>query len=1110
MALRVHTSNRLEVLARSLAETLRAPLASPLATDIVVVHSRGMEQWLAQEIARHLGVCMNVRFPFPGAIVEELLTAACPSLPGPEEDPRVAAWRIYAALPDLLETPAFSDLRLYLAGDSTGRKRYELAGQIARVFRQYPVYRPDMILAWQRGEEGSGPERWQARLWRTLCGGGAAPTLAERLQAFFRLMAGPPGHREGFPGRLAVFGMSRLPPAFVQVFAAAAAVTDVHLFVLNPCREYWLEIRSGREIERVMERVREASDAEADPEDLYLTEGNRLLAAWGKAGRAVLQQVMQTVHAEEESFVDPGEKTLLAAIQRDILLLRDRTRAGEGPGFVQPEDRSLQVHACHGPLREIEVLHDQLLALFEADPDLRPGQILVMAPDMAAYAPLVDAVFGRIGEGDGQEIAIPYCIADRHEGTNQAILRAFLFLLRLDEDRFAASQILSLLDIPAVHRRFGLEEKDLPLIREWVAAVRIEWGRDGGHKARLGLPETTEHTWLAGLDRLLLACAMPDEGGLFAGILPGPDMEGDAARVLGRFVTFVQTLVSVANRLEGRRPARAWTRFGMDILEECFFFGGSEDAEETGRAIRSALAGLARTCAAAGVGEPLAPDAVRAFLSEALARQTTPAGFLGGGVTFCALQPMRTIPRDVICLVGMNGDAFPRQARPPDFDLLSRQPRPGDPSVRDDDRHLFLETLCAARKTLWISYCGQNIRDNSPRPPSVVVSELLEYVETSYVLAPPPPSPAGLPGDAPPASVPDDATAQALRERLMTVHRLQAFNAAYFRGDGRLFSYRADALAAARRLREGPPDRPRPFLETPLAGTNPGETVLLPDLLQFFRHPARWFLRRRLGIFFQDAEPRAYDAEPFELAGLDRYRLDEDLLAALQRGEAPEAFAARFQAAGLLPHGIQGKVQLAERVRLLRDLALQARRCAGHGQERSLPLRVPLSGTVLEGQLDRLYPAGQVLLHPGRIRWRHLLSAWIRHLCLLSGNPGDGAEATYLIGENGSWRFGTVEEPKALLEEYIGIYLKGFVDILPFFPETSGAYAESLSQGGRQEDALGRARGVWYGNDYQAGEGTDPWNQTCWRGRDPLAGAFSVLARAVYDPLPACRRDAPA
>ena len=171
---------------------------------------------------------------------------------------------------------------------------------------------------------------------------------------------------------------------------------------------------------------------------------------------------------------------------------------------------------------------------------------------------------------------------------------------------------------------------------------------------------------------------------------------------------------------------------------------------------------------------------------------------------------------------------------------------------------------------------------------------------------------------------------------------------------------------------------------------------------------------------------------------------------------------------------------------------------------------MPLSGTVLEGQLDRLYPAGQVLLHPGRIRWRHLLSAWIRHLCLLSGNPGDGAEATYLIGENGSWRFGTVEEPKALLEEYIGIYLKGFVDILPFFPETSGAYTESLSQGGRQEDALGRARGVWYGNDYQAGEGTDPWNQTCWRGRDPLAGAFSVLARAVYDPLPACRKDAPA
>ena len=57
----------------------------------------------------------------------------------------------------------------------------------------------------------------------------------------------------------------------------------------------------------------------------------------------------------------------------------------------------MQVHSCHGPARQIDVLREVLLGLLQDDSTLEPRDILVMCPDIDTYAPLIVAGFG-LGE----------------------------------------------------------------------------------------------------------------------------------------------------------------------------------------------------------------------------------------------------------------------------------------------------------------------------------------------------------------------------------------------------------------------------------------------------------------------------------------------------------------------------------------------------------------------------------------------------------------------------------------------------------------------------------------------------------------------------------------
>jgi exodeoxyribonuclease V gamma subunit len=682
----VHRSNRMEELARALSEVVREPSGSAFDPELIVVQSKGIERWLGLELSRSLGVWANARFPFPRAFIDELLDLLLGDAgQGSARWTREAlTWSIAKALPELAPRPGFSLVARYLADDPHGRLRFQLARRLAHVFDQYAVYRPELVLGWENAVE-AGRDDWQAVLWREIVRASGSQHLAARASEFFRRFGSLSELPPGFPRRLSVFGLSTLPPMYLRLLSAISQRIDLHLFWLDPARDYWGQIRSKREIARA---TRDSGELASE---LHLTEGNPLLASLGRVGRdfhQLLEATVDYVDGGIARYVDPGTDSLLTALQSDVLNLVLR---GSGPDAAPPleisaADRSIEIHSCHGPMREIEILRDRLLAMFDEDPTLQPHDVVVMMPDVDRYAPLIDAVFGV---EPGSALYVPYRIADRSERADSEVAAALMALMDILSGRMKASELLDLLQLESVRARFGIAAEEIPRIQRWVHESGVRWGADAEHRRAVGQPALAENTWRFGLTRLLLGWAMPGQGRLlFEGVLPYDDVEGDAAESIGRLSELVETLIAHRQRASRPRLVGEWKRALGELLTDAVC-----ETEKTGwelRRIRELLADLARDAELAGFEQPVSLEVMAELCRERLESERTSHQFMTGGVTFCALLPMRSIPFKVVCLVGISDQDFPRRDRASAFDLVAQHRELGDRSLRDEDRHLFL------------------------------------------------------------------------------------------------------------------------------------------------------------------------------------------------------------------------------------------------------------------------------------------------------------------------------------------------------------------------------------------------------------------------------------
>ncbi|MGL9760583.1 MAG: exodeoxyribonuclease V subunit gamma [Symbiopectobacterium sp.] len=1091
---RVYHSNQLDIL-KTLMVTLiaRQPLQDPFQAEIILVQSPGMAQWLQIEFASHFGIAANLHFPLPGVFLWDMCQRVLPDIPAEDTFSKEAiTWKLMHILPQQQDdNPSFLPLSHYLRDDPDKRKRHQLARRVAGLFDQYLIYRPEWIKQWQAGAlvDGLGDaQMWQAKLWRALLQYSAQLEQKEwhhasLCQRFIETLEEATTCPQGLPTRVFICGISALPPVYLHALRALAKHIDVHLLFNNPCRDYWGDIQDRHFLAKLRSRQRRlhsnSSEEQCrllsrDPgvDGLFSDESkqhtvNPLLASWGKLGRDHLYQLAQIDEIDNiEAFVELDDTTLLQQVQRDILELEDggiiadsaqAQASSERKRLLTPQDASLTFHACHSLHREVEVLYDQLLAMMAEDETLTPRDVIVMMADIDSYTPFIQTVFGNAP----MTRYLPFSISDQRARHAHPVLPVFLSLLELPHSRFTAEQVLSLLEVPALAARFGIDEEGLRRLRLWVMESGARWGLDDDNVRDLNLPVTGQHTWRFGLTRMLLGYAMNSSAGDWLGVLPYDELSGLIAQLVGKLAELLAQLTQWRQRLRVARTPAEWLPLCRQLLDD--FFIADSDSDVALSLIEQQWRAMLGAAVANAFEEAIPVTLLRDDLALRLDREKLSQRFLAGAINFCTLMPMRSIPFKVVCLLGMNDGVYPRTLPRLGFDLMSQKRQRGDRSRRDDDRYLFLEALISAQQRLYISYIGRVIQDNTRRYPSVLVSELMEYLAQSY----------RLPGD---EAQDLDTSAAHVCAHLCCEHTRMPFNKDNFLEHAKPCSFASEWLAAAGRT-----GLPQPLFDTPL------EPVIYPEitlnaLKRFYRHPVKTFFQRRLGVNFVVQNDELLDEEPFVLDNLSRYQLNAQLLNTLIAHGDADKLLHRVRAAGKLPYGAFGELywqKQRQEMQALADSVSAERDAAGMT---SLELDMTINDVRLSGWVMQVQHDGLLRWQPARLGMKDGMALWLDHLayCLMSGT----GESRMYGCEETVWRFAaiSVEEAQRQMAHMIEGYQQGMNAPLLLLYQSGGAWLQACydASSGTLNDApnvvqkaLNKLQQSWTGNMMSPGEGDD-------------------------------------
>lgn len=1101
-------SNRMENLAQALCTVIGEDPGNPISSEFIGIQSRGMKQWLSQVIARHFGICANVRFMFPRQMLEYIREHSCESQgAGLTEsgllNRDMMAWAVLDALmakgaePDRAEKSLWGP-ETYLQHDDTGTKAMALSRRIAIVLDDYQVYRPDMLAAWGRGEnqECEAPHAlWQADLWQGLIKKGMS--LSDQMQACVAALESGAVNAMALPRRISLFGISAIPPFFLDLFNRLGRNMDVFLFLLTPTYQFFFDLPSPRQQEKAALKNKALSEL---PE-----EGNPLLGALGQSSRET-QGLLENFDYDEpmgDLFADPvepGATDMLRVIQSDILNLvwRGKGRA-DAPMAVSPGDNSLAVHACHSPMREAQVLKDLILDAFNNDPGLCPHDVVVMMPDIEAYAPFLEAVFS-------QSPTLPFSVSDRRRRSESLTLSAFSNILDMKETRFEKSKIMGLLSCPVIADKFGLTMGDQELVSALFDAAGILWGKDGAHRQKI-LGQPYEHnSWAFGLNRLMAGFALPEASTVFVNdVLPCDGIEGLEGEILGKCAHFIHSLFKALEMMDSPGTVREWaTRFRIVIADML-----AKDLGNDGdmAVLLNALDDMEKEADQAGFERQISFSAVRLALTAKLDVNISQGSFLAGGITFCNLMPMRSIPFKLVCLMGMDAQRFPRTGSSPGFDLIRQNPRLGDKQERLEDCELFLEALLCARLRLIITYTGMHISDNSPIPVASPVAELVDTVENSFVF------PQGF--------------------QWQFTHPLHPFSPVYFSKTSApgYFSYsnaRCRICNSRRTRNNGHGDSAGApmFCFRDSEGDNALQQkaleeipmIALADLIAFFRHPVRYYVTATLGVIYPEPGQETDEREPFRLSGLSLYQLGS---LAVENREKLDLYPI-VKAQGRLPFGKKGEQEWSR----LNDLAEPVKHLAQNelSDEDPCTLDLYLQTDVccITGRVSDVYKQGRAVAGFGRLNPSRLLTQWIIHLAYscVDDHPG----TTVMVGQDPKGRnpavkfeFSAIEEKtraQALLLDLAGDYLAGKARVFPFFADLCFQLVLDLSS--RDYDlsapslakALNKCAGLWRNNFSSTGESFNRYTTLVFGQDNPFADPltlehFGVLdaGLAVYRPM---------
>jgi exodeoxyribonuclease V gamma subunit len=1040
MALHLHRAERTDLLADGLGALLATPLPDPFAQELVIVPAKGVERWLSQRLSHILGrgdgqdgVCAGISFRNPHSLIAEIT--------GTTDDdpwsPDAMVWQLLEVIDASCHEDWCTTLATHLGHFETGEerelrqgRRYAVARRLAGLFASYARQRPQLLIDWENDIEGdiASDLQWQPPLWRALLDkiDADAPHI-RHAKTLATLQESP----TDLPERLSLFGHTRLPSTEIELLHALATHHDLHLWLPHPSDDLWRALAGDHG------QIPRRDDTS------HRNVSHPLLATLGRDLRELQRSLPTDPQTDEYLPLLAGAHdrpdTLLGWLQSDITA----NAVGRDGRKHTRTDRSVQVHSCHGPARQIDVLREVLLGLLADDKTLEPRDILVMCPDIETYAPLIVAGFGLGDMIHGVHPAhrLRVRLADRSLVQTNPLLGVASQLLALAGGRATSSEVLNLAAAAPVRARFEFSDDDLEDITRWVREANIRWGFNSEHRKPFGV-DFIQNTWRFGIDRVLAGVAMSDDSHAWLDTtLPLDDVSSNRVELAGRLAEYIDRLQHVVESLTGTRPLGDWLQAleqGIQLLAKV----NEDDAWQTSQLQREFADVLNSAGPRADTAMRL-PD-IRALLQRHLAGRPTRANFRTGTLTVCTMVPMRSVPHRVVCLVGLDDGVFPRLGVVDGDDVLARNPMTGERDIRSEDRQLLLDAIGAATETLVITYTGANEYSGHERPPAVPLAELLDTL--------------------------DMTTPDKVRDTIVVKHPLQPFDTRNVIPGALIpdepFTFDSTVLRAAH-AREGDRGRRPPFISGPLPAPPPDD-VALTDLIAFFRDPVKGFFRALEYTLPWDVDG-VEDAMPVDINALEEWTVGDRMLRDMLHGMDPDQARQAEWRRGTLPPGQLGwrkATEIRDQAAVLAEAARQDRGV----EPKAVDVDIDLGdGRRLTGTVSPVFGERLVEVTYSKLGGRHLLMSWIPLLALLAhapsrdwsaiciGRPKRGAQPQREV-------LGRPEESAVdLLADLVALYDEGRREPLPLPTKTSFAWAEAQHT---HRDPEQQARYRWQSGRY--------------------------------------------
>ena len=993
MSINLNVSNSLQPLSLRLARDLTSNNQDPFVKQWVVTQTEGMNSWLKQTIAKKNGIAANINFCKPNDIMAEIYR--CGLSTGKQIiNTENIRWCIYEILDLAAFKTKFKDIANYYINNDI--KRIALSDELADLFDQYQVYRHETVKIWNDHFVNQTPtEEWQEWIWHQIKSK-LSDAYQDRVEMADILIKGLSDDivrsevKSKIP-TLHLFGIAVITPYYLNIFHELAKFMDIHLYLVNPSPEQiWMDDQSERQITRLLKKQNKQRK-ELD----HLLEGNDLLLNWGAITKESFKLIIDrdefvNVYNDEDAvpIVDPA--TLLKKIQFDIYHNLNK-KARQPLTSLEYKDGSITINGAFTPVIEVEILQNYLIELVDKrNENLSPKDIVVLVSDIETYAPYIHAVFSNAPN------KFPYNIADESYSSGNNIFTAIQEILLLDATIFKVEDVLKLLESPYIRNRFKI--KDEEALRTAARQAGIIFGSDGRNE-----DDTRYISWEYGLKKIMYGLCISGEPDYHDGtedFIPLDTAEGSEAIDRVRLMYFVRILQQKLLDRNSNRTISEWSAYLQMLVEDMIFQAGEKDDDDFTKLVQFTehMALVEKNS-----NIEISFEVFRHSFLQRLDLEKKAGSFAKGGITFCSLVPMRSIPFKVVALLGMDFDKFPRKETALSFSLLNDW-KPGDRNVKNNDKHLFLETLMSAQNYLYISYLAANAKDGAPLPASSMVDELIDYVSRGI-----------------------HTDTDALRKAWVTLHPLHSFSSKYnSTSPAGLISYLDDNRYKTGIVHIDKQKEDKEFFFN---------IVNIDDIARFLQNPARVYLQKQFNIFYKEEDVLLQAHELFDFDHLTKWNI-QDKIMFMDQVEI-DAYYDKEKKTGRIPLHNMGRASIDEVIDDLEPIRERLNYAMGSATRRTVPINITINKMQITGKVDPVFGNKYISVCNSKQQLKYLIVAYTRYLAMLA--QGEEIEFVFISKYLDSLQkiaVGAISQQAAIdtLTKYLDYFMKGHQKYFHFFP----------------------------------------------------------------------------